>query len=281
MLVDPHFRTLDGTKFSYHGECDLVLTRGLYNTNVPIDVHIRTTIVDDWSLISNVAIRIGNTGTSTGRQNYDIFEVVNDGTVYWNGQINPTLPISIANGRFTIIKNEERIQIDNDAEQIKVNNSTTVSTTSSQEILHTSYQIQLDGTDNIMIGDWLQMLSVNVSAYLTNAEGVIGVRNVPGMIGRDHTTTYTNPNDMGTEWQVRSNDDGILFLSNTQRQPQYPTQCTLPSTISRRRRLGETSHLRDHAYSACTGIVDPTLIEYCIEDVLLTGNINVAKAYHR
>jgi hypothetical protein len=222
---------------------------------LPIDVHVRTTLVDDWSLIANVAIRIGD----------ETFEVVNDGTVYWKGQENPEMPIQISGGRYSVNKNEEIVQSEDEE------SGTT------KEITHTTYTIQLDQTDTIVVGNWLKMLSVNVNAYLSGAEGMIGVRQAPGMVGRDHKTTFTNPNDLGAEWQVRDSD-GNLFHDST-REPQYPTQCKLPSVTSRRRRLGETSYLHDKAVAACAGIVDG-MDEFCVEDVLLTGDIHVAKAYH-
>jgi von Willebrand factor type D domain len=51
---DPHFQTFDGTQYSFHGECDLVMAR---SDNV--EVHARTTIVDNWSLISSTAMLLG------------------------------------------------------------------------------------------------------------------------------------------------------------------------------------------------------------------------------
>jgi hypothetical protein len=221
---------------------------------IPIDVHIRTAIVDDWSLISNAAIRIGD----------ETFEVVNDGTIYWKGQADPELPIQVAGGRYGVVKKEEIVRSEDEE-------SGTV-----REITHTSYEVHLDHTDTIVVSNWLNMLSVNVNAYLKGAEGMIGVRQVPGMVGRDHTTTFDNPNDMGAEWQVR--DTEASLFNNATREPQYPTQCKLPSVMARRRRLRETSYLRDKAVLACSG-VEHGMGEFCIEDVLLTGDVHVAQAY--
>jgi von Willebrand factor type D domain len=57
---DPHFRTFDGTKYDFHGQCDLVMARSKeFGDNLGLDLHIRTEIVTGWSRISDSAIRIG------------------------------------------------------------------------------------------------------------------------------------------------------------------------------------------------------------------------------
>lgn len=54
--ADPHFRTYDGSKYTYHGECDLIMAHSQLDNQNEMSLHARTKMVDDsWSLISNVA----------------------------------------------------------------------------------------------------------------------------------------------------------------------------------------------------------------------------------
>ena len=87
-MIDPHFRTFDGTKYSYHGECDLILVRSeeVGDSGLGLDLHIRTKMVAGWSLISNAALKIG----------VDVVEIVNDGSFYLNGKTISNFPHVIA-----------------------------------------------------------------------------------------------------------------------------------------------------------------------------------------
>lgn len=97
---DPHFRTLYGILYSYHGECDLVMAHSpSYGSGIELEMHARTAIVSDWSLISNLAVRLGD----------DIFELANDGNHYLNGESNVELPIMLA-GKYQVKKGEDTIE---------------------------------------------------------------------------------------------------------------------------------------------------------------------------
>lgn len=80
---DPHVKTWVGQQYDYHGECDLVLVSSeKFANGLGLDIHIRTTIRDDWSYISATALRIGE----------DILEVHSFGKYYLNGVENAPLP---------------------------------------------------------------------------------------------------------------------------------------------------------------------------------------------
>jgi von Willebrand factor type D domain len=87
---DPHFMTYDGTSYTYHGQCDLVMakTKDIDGSGLPLDVHARTTIKNDWSYVSNAAVKIGG----------DILEITTDANVthYFNGEPNVDFPIAMA-----------------------------------------------------------------------------------------------------------------------------------------------------------------------------------------
>lgn len=247
--VDPHFRTFDGTKYSYHGECDLVLTRGMHVlSGFPIDIHTRTTIVDGWSLISNAAIRIGN----------DILEIVNDGSFYFNGNKDVNDPMLMAD-RFNVSTYERTVDLNGEeaSETEKI------------------FSIDLGMDNDITVSIWKSMVSVKANAYLKGAEGMLGVHGVTGLVGRDGKAVLDGSNQMGSAWQVRDTEP---MLFHEIRAPQYPMECELPKVQSRLRRLGENDILHQRAKEACAD-VDDSMKEFCIEDVMLIGDEHIAVGY--
>lgn len=248
-FVDPHFRTFDGTKYSYHGECDLVLTRGMHVlSGFPVDIHTRTTIVDGWSLISNAAIRIGS----------DILEVVNDGSFYFNGNKNVIDPILMSD-RFNVSTHERTVEVNGEE------------SSETEKI----FVIDLGKDNDITVSIWKSMISVKANAYLKGAEGMLGIHGMAGLVGRDGSIVVEDPNQMGSAWQVRDTEP---MLFHEIRAPQYPMECKLPKVQSRLRRLGENDILYQRAKEACAD-VDDDMKEFCIEDVMLIGDEHVAVGY--
>lgn len=244
---DPHFRTYDGTLYSYHGECDLVFARSEeFGDGVGLDLHARTDIVDgsDWSLISNAAIRIGK----------DIFELANDATYYFNHKKNPTFPL-LMGGKYPITQSINPVE---DGEK---------------EVF---YMINLgEPNANIHISLWKGMISVRVDAKLENTDGMLGIHGMTGMIGRDHATQLDDPNEMGQQWQV-TDIEPMLF--HEVRAPQYPERCVLPSTTSRRLR-GVLSTVEMALVEKACADVDPDMKQFCKEDVLLTGDYKIGRKF--
>jgi hypothetical protein len=85
---DPHIMLWNRTRYSYHGECDLVLLQNEdFADGLGMDIHIRTTQKSFYSYIESAAIRIGN----------DILEVT--GTDFWINGVQGSdmdLPTTIA-----------------------------------------------------------------------------------------------------------------------------------------------------------------------------------------
>ena len=50
---DPHLKTWSGKACDFHGACDLVLVQSVQSD---LDLHIRTTMHDDWSYITATAL---------------------------------------------------------------------------------------------------------------------------------------------------------------------------------------------------------------------------------
>ena len=67
------------------------------------------------------------------------------------------------------------------------------------------------------------------------------------------------------------------MLFNNEKFPQFPETCILPSTISRRR-LRQSPRQLQVATSACEKVtVD--MRQFCIDDVILTGDTDVSGVY--
>jgi hypothetical protein len=213
-----------------------------FDSGLGLDVHVRTTMVDDWSLISHAAIRIGN----------DVIEIVNDRTHIFNGVKDIELPVSVA-GKFLLSKVSSMLDIGSESEHVD------------------EYTIDL-GKGKIKVTNYKKMLTVNVEAYLPGTEGMLGVQGTKGMISRDGSV-LDNANTMGTQWQVR---DTEAMLFNEIRAPQYPQACKLPSVDSRR--LRQTAVSVTEADSACENVIE-SLRRFCTEDVLRSGDVTMAFGY--
>jgi hypothetical protein len=220
-----------------------------FGPGLGLDVHARTSIVDTWSLISNAAVRIGD----------DIFEVVNDGTHYLNGKQNVDFPLMMA-GKYIVTKSVDVFK------SVGENGDETAS---DQE----HYTIELGNSQKITISNYRSMISVQVNAFFSDAEGMLGIHGKEGLIGRDRETVLENPNDMGAHWQI---NDQERMLFKEARAPQYPKTCILPSVTSRR--LRQSPERRRLAEVACSGVTG-AMFDFCIEDVSLTGDVLLANAY--
>jgi hypothetical protein len=255
---DPHFRTYDGTMYSYHGECDLVMARSTtFDNGTGMDIHARTAMVNGaWSLISNAAIRIGS----------DILEINNAGESYLNHGTRTQFPLMMA-GKFFVTKDVPNDEAQN-GERLRF----------FIDLNSRSDSYPSNSANRIVITLFRKMISVRVDAYIQDTEGMLGMHDNNGMIGRDHSTVFQNENDMGSEWQVTDNE---LMLFQDRRYPQYPEKCILPAIIAEtsRRRLRSTSVVSiEQAQDACAAS-SKQLYQFCIEDVLRTGDILIANGY--
>ena len=59
ILSEPHFKTFDGKKYDFQGECDLVATSSP-SIGKGLNIHIHATIEGFYSYISDAVLRIGN-----------------------------------------------------------------------------------------------------------------------------------------------------------------------------------------------------------------------------
>jgi hypothetical protein len=224
-----------------------------FGEGLGLDVHARTQIIaGSWSLVSNAVVRIGD----------DIFEVANNGEHFLNGIRGIELP-SVMSGRYQISKTEEILEGNED------------DTEDASTFLRTWYTIELDNGEKISITNFRTMLSINVNANLRDTVGMLGSSVSSGLVGRDGNTIEVGRSDeMGLQWQVQ-NTEPMLF--NEIRAPQFPETCVLPM-VNTSRRLRQSEKMYQQAKVACTGL-EGEIQKFCIEDVILTGDVAVSKGY--
>jgi hypothetical protein len=213
-----------------------------------IDIHARTTMIDNWSLISNAAIKIGN----------DVLEIVNDNTYYLNGVKNVGFPLTM-DGQHVVKHHDEMFTSNEEAD-------------AKPEVMAV-YTIEVD-TGVIKVSNYRGMIQIDVNAALDTTEGMMGNQKMVGMIARDQHTVLTDANEMGAEWQVRDNEP---MLFHEVRAPQYPQACTLPK-VTGRRNLRKSDHELKNAEAACSGVGESHR-HFCVEDALLSGDVSMAHAY--
>ena len=256
---DPHFLTYEGTGYTYHGQCDLVMARSadINDSGLKLDIHARTSIIADWSFISEAAVRIGD----------DILEVSSKGEHFLNGNSNLTFPFTLG-GRYMVNQTVKEV-------------FPGMFRTDTLIDLEVQGDENDDGTDVIRISAFKGLLSITVDDMLADTYGMLGIHCKEGMIGLDLTNVLTDPNQMGIEWQVRS-DEPKLFRDQN-REPQFPTQCILPKVSTQRKLRAnslENQEMRRVAKHACADVDDDQMREFCIHDIMLTGDSDLSHMYN-
>jgi hypothetical protein len=248
---DPHFATWNGSKFDFHGECDLVFVHSpAFHDGLGLDIHVRTKIVRTWSYIDVAVVKIGKDVLEykgSDDEHYWINKVVYDGTAS-----NKIGDFNIEYKRTSSKQREMNIDI-GDGHRIEIK----------------SYKTMVGVT---FVG--------GTKADFDKSVGLTGEFGTGRKLGRDGRE-ISDANEFGQEWQVRA-EDGLLF--RTLEGPQFPLeQCKMPSSFQgaeRHRRLGETTVKVEAAEKACADkIKDPEEFENCVFDVLLTNDIGIAGAY--
>jgi len=244
---DPHFIGFGGIYFTWQGHCDLVLVKATNQADVDTDfeVHIRTTKVRKWSKIDAIAIKVGQ----------DVGEISSEnGMLILNGhEVNKVQQQSL-----TVAK----------------------SNLNGNNILYV-FLIDGDKKLEIKVNTRTQMIFTSLSGnYSQNTEGILGSPHQPGFISRkgDHISS-ANVNAFAETWQVRDNDPRLF---STNRIPQYPSKCVYdvkkkPSS-HHTRHLKELHHTtKDEAISACSNHHPGPLQNFCVDDVIMTGDLDAAK----
>ena len=280
-IIDPHFKTFDDHFFSYHGQCDLLLTRSYsFAHGMGLHVHIRTTRVSspymDYSYISGIAVKIGP----------DTLEMSGEGKLIVNGHstIFPdfTDKIAFAGTDYTLTKtfmgSKQRIiayNLDLGGDEDSIDSSSSI---------------------QIRVNTKKSMLFVDMNGAFADSEGLLGAAAEEGkpLFARDGVTDLTGHwNTYGEEWQV--NDTDLKLFQDSNRHPQYPQGCLYTTTTDNdnkeatttmshvRRRLedtGVTQHIvgLQEASKACSHLDhDDRMKDFCVNDVMATGDLDLVE----
>jgi len=243
---DPHLLMWNGNRFSYHGECDIVLFYSpSFGDGAGLHVHIRTTIRKYYSFIESAAFQIDD----------NVLEFHGKEKLYMNGEEVNKAPAFL--GEYPIEHLDSSIICENrncaDAEINKID-------------------FGKDGFAVVIM--WKGHLNVNMYASddgFSDGVGVLGLRKTPGMFDR-HGTPMFNTTLYTEDWQVR---DWEPQLFKEARYPKYPNRCISPPEMPARKM--EDGFLR-LAEEACAKASDGEK-NVCIFDVLATRDIEMAIPY--
>jgi hypothetical protein len=241
---DPHFKTWAGSRYDFHGACDLILFQSSqFKAHLGVDLHIRTAMRRDMSYISNAALRIGT----------DLLEVTSRGIYYLNGVRGANMPNEISG--FPIAHSQP-----NENQHV--------------------FDVALGDEEHIHIKTYKDLVSVMVdgaqSKNFGDVVGLMGTLKKGHMLARDGDTVLSDHNAFGQEWQVLDTEPKLF---QTVRFPQYPQVCTMPlpaQTSLLRRRLSESKDAELAAEKACAHWGDGKAD--CVFDVLATGDLEMAEA---
>eukprot|EP00977_Amphora_coffeiformis_P021080 scaffold8828_cov204-Amphora_coffeaeformis.AAC.1 len=246
---DPHFLPWGQTKrYSFHGECDLVFLHADAFHGHGLDIHLRTTLVEEmYSFIEAAAVRVGGTIVE-----FHMEKILVDGLEYSYDM----LPLSFSSGNHNY-KIEPAKEGKGRIANLVLNNDSYVS-----------------------IKFTKQFMTVNLSGSpvdFGSSQGLLGEYSTGKLLGRQGQL-FTDTDEFGLEWQVQK--DEALFADS--RQPQLPYErCHMPSQSAARRsrrRLRSAQHteLYEQASNACNGAVDYDL---CMHDVVATGEVDLAEMF--
>lgn len=263
---DPHFQRWNHKKRdSFHGQCDLVLLHQDSQQDAPaVDIHIRTTIRDSYSYIEAAAVQLGS--------NVVEFQVSQHNVIYVNGQ--RILADDNDNSAFPIVLSK------NDASQKIVKVKT------NDKWQRHMYHVQINRYTSAVIKYSRKFMTVSLqgSYGLEQSVGMLGEYGTGDLVARDGIT-YMDESDYSTtfgwEWQVRTDGTDPILFQNT-RAPQWPQPCQMPiatpAQIVQRRKLRGGGKFYVAASEACAQH-QPDHIELCVQDVLLTGDLDWAEAW--
>lgn len=240
---DPHFQGWNGTKYDYHGQCDLVMI------NAPkvfdgkgLLVHARTTKRYQYSFIESIAVQMGD----------HILQVNSWGKYFLNGVEGGDLKAFSFEFRVTHQQPDERRHVFE------------VSLGESREklILKTNKDIVSFSLENASSDDF------------QDSVGMMGNFGSGAMLARDGVTVLEDdPKAFGQEWQVRKEEPRLF--QEAERYPQFPQHCIHPDAVDGRRRLGSSIALKA-AEQACAHWTKHQ--KECIYDVMATGDLELARA---
>ena len=275
---DPHFEGFH-EHFSFMGECDLLLLsttftnnscNNTYNepqadstyTRSQLQIHIRTTMKLDYSYISGVAFLIGK----------DSIELNEKGQLWINQHLVP--PKELVAMQETMLPFKVKHSLQGTKRKIVVHNI-------DLPCSGLSFEVRANLRNH--------MIYVSTSGpFGEDTVGLLGSPVKEGFFNRDGVdVTAEGDTDAYTEtWQIRHDKDPKIFIHD--REPQFPARCLYPAEVEKTKMLrgrllrGAVGKLfkktitKKDAKEACKstrGVKN----EFCVEDVLRTGDVNLAR----
>lgn len=248
-MGDPHFKTWTGQWYDFHGACDMHLVDApKFAPDLPLTIDIRTHARDWYSFIERAALKIGD----------DVLEVAGFGEYTLNGVTG---------------FGEDFLHSMNSIDDFAGFKMTYANPEKHVHVL----TVEIEGQEAISIQSFKDMVSVNIldahKDRFAGSSGMMGHFETGYVYSRDGKTVMSEPSDIAREWQVRD-DEEMLFGAS--RAPQYPQECVMPKKKEETNRLGKTV-ARAAALKACAHWSLGTR-EMCIQDVMKTGDVEMAKA---
>jgi len=259
---DPHIKPWNGDRYYFMGECDSVL-----HSSSILDIHIRTTIKDFYSVIEATAIRVGES----------ILEMaMGDTHTFWINGVQFTdddLPLQME-GKYSFSKVGT---IHNGA-----------GTLYALELEYMTVQLHVV---KFLMG--VDLIGSDPSFDKERTGGLTGQYPNGELLSRDNATLFeyddmvetvqgrVEPvsNSMGREWQVRDTDPQLF---REVRDPVWPSQCLFPSEdITASRRRLSTSVDIVAATTVCAELHEEGShdFDFCVMDVLMTHEEDAAYSW--
>ena len=212
---------------------------------VDLNVQIRTTIADSYSYIDAAAVQYGETSMEFQMDSF-----------YLNGEkmnLNELDVVDLGNGsKVTKVRDAKGKQ---------------------------RFRVNIIGVIFFDVWSTKHYMGIKVeqSKHLDGSFGMLGDYRTGNMVSR-HGDILDNFEAFAFDWQVNPMEDPQIFMNA--REPQLPYErCRLPtvSADSRRRKLrGVNNHLYEKAVEACTVNQLPSNVQSCIDDVMFTGELELA-----
>jgi len=244
--------TWNNEHYKFNGQCDLVMMKDdLFADALGLQVHIRTKMVDYWSYIKSVAIKIGNDtleieGSADAKDDQEHYWINYD----YQGDLDTFAGFPVTH---------------------------MVSPTHERE-----YMIDLNDDAAIVVQVYKQFVRVKFigdEAVFGSSVGLLGNYKTGKALARDGATSVDDLTTLGDEWQVLPYERRIFREAS---RPQFPELCIKPKDPRGQRRL----HLAKSAISyaqaelACfTVMSDPLSIKDCVNDILANQDLDIVGAY--
>jgi hypothetical protein len=240
-IGDPHLETWYNRRFDFSGLCDLVFLHSANFANGRgLDIHIRTSEREGTSYIATAVIKMGQ----------EKLEVHEDGSYYWNDELNVELPATFGDTKMnhTVIDGWLPIW--------------EMTTPRGGRIFVQVFDVMVD----VKLYDFL-------NETVTDSVGLLGNFTTGFLTDRKGNWMF-DTDQYGHEWQVRDNEP---MLFHEAREPQYPLSCAMPDVEAVSRRLEFSDISLEEAQKLCAPA--GTYYEACVMDLRLFHNRETAKAY--